>query len=406
MHLIVPPRIGANAPWPLLSVAGLCSLALLLILLIGNLRWAPPYFNYDVIGYVGTVYAYSDKNPEIIHRKTFDNLAKHAPPDEYQLITGTRCPQNASTALRRDIAGNPVHFVQQLPFYSVKPIYPGLMYLLDKAGIDPVPASQLISRTAYVGLGLVLFLWLLSSLPPLLALVVAGSMASISHVLELAYLSTPDALSSFCLTAALALLTEGGRKRISLLIFAFAVAIRPDNIVLLFWMALVVAYHFRRDYAWIAASVLLGLAIYLAETRLSGNYGWKTLFYYAFVQMLPEPAGFHSPLALADYLRIYASLLSPRKLYHSLVLFGLLNLLAILLHAGNQDPDRSFGSSGRLWFHLLLANTAYMVNHWLIFPGEKDRLFITSYLLILMALAKYVAALYRTDKAEPSTAPS
>jgi hypothetical protein len=38
------------------------------------------------------------------------------------------------------------------------------------------------------------------------------------------------------------------------------------------------------------------------------------------------------------------------------------------------------------WFHLLMVNSLFMLTHWLLFPGEKDRQFVASYLLILMAL--------------------
>jgi hypothetical protein len=43
------------------------------------------------------------------------------------------------------MAEHPNYFIQQLPFYSDKPLYPGLMFLMSLFGVNLVAASVLIS---------------------------------------------------------------------------------------------------------------------------------------------------------------------------------------------------------------------------------------------------------------------
>ena len=43
-------------------------------------------------------------------------------------------------------------FADQLPFYTVKPVYPALMSLLYRVGVNPVTASIAISATAYAAI--------------------------------------------------------------------------------------------------------------------------------------------------------------------------------------------------------------------------------------------------------------
>jgi len=228
-------------------------------------------------------------------------------------------------------------------------------------------------------IGLLLFIWASAGLRPLMAFVVTSLTASVSYMFDLARYSTPDALSTLVILAAFVLLIERGSIRSTLGLLTIAIAIRPDNILLLLIMALYIAIFDRRRLVWAIGYSLVGIALYLGETMWSGNYGWTTLFYHSFVERLSAPSGFISPLSLGGYLKIYFARAHPINQESSVLLFTLLNALAIVMYY------RQLGIGGP-WFLLLIVNSLFMLAHWLVFPGEKERQFVASYLLIIMAL--------------------
>ena len=57
----------------------------------------------------------------------------------------------------RAVASDPGALAQQIPFYSVKPLYPGLMHALGAVGVPLGLASVLISSVRFGLLGLLLF---------------------------------------------------------------------------------------------------------------------------------------------------------------------------------------------------------------------------------------------------------
>lgn len=57
----------------------------------------------------------------------------------------------------RAVASDPGALAQQIPFYSVKPLYPGLMHALGAVGVPLGLASVLISSVSFGLLGLLLF---------------------------------------------------------------------------------------------------------------------------------------------------------------------------------------------------------------------------------------------------------
>jgi hypothetical protein len=354
-----------------------------------NLWLARPFYNWDLLGYMGVAIAYTENTPEAIHAQTYSMAQTYIPQADYHQLTTLNSFQSA-------VAKEPQYFIQQLPFYSVKPLYPSLMFLMQGFGVNLVAASVLIVRTAYLGIGLLLFLWASAGLRPLLAFVVTSFMASVSYVVDLARYSTPDALSTLVILTVFALLIKQGGIHSALSLLTISIAIRPDNLLLLLSIALYIVIFDRHRRRWALGYSVLGIALYLAEVIWSGNYGWTTLFYHLFVEYMSAPAGFISPLTFSEYLKIYVLRVHPRFEGSSVILFALLNVLAIVMYY------RQFGRRSR-WLHLLIVNGLFMLAHWLVFPGEKERQLVASYLLILMALTNATNFLNREGAGEKLT---
>lgn len=356
----------------------LAALALLSIAVGVNLRLATPFYNWDLVGYIAAVYAYSEDDAQAIHRKTFQELKENLPERAYREITGP-------SRYRTEIARNPEYLAQQIPAYSVKPAYPALMLLLKKAGIDLVSASVLISKLSYLGIASVLFLWFCATLPPVHSSLITWVIISIPSVLDLARFSTPDALSTLLILISLALFMERRQTEPALVLMVVSLLARPDNLLLVVLMMLYVGIFQKDKRPWAVGCGVAGIALYLLVTRLSGNYGWQVLFYNTLVQRVLEPETFVPTLSLGDYLRIYLNEAHPDRIFAStkLIYFIPLNALALLIRFER-------GGWSDLRFQMLVVNSLFMLAHWLVLPSQIDRYLVASYIFILIVLVKAV----------------
>lgn len=373
---------------------------LFLLVLMANIYAAKPAYNWDLIGYVATAISYTENSPEVIHSKTYETVKQVVPQETFSLLTDLdpqvdRMSQRFSptdlihrahalrtTSYRAAIATTPTFLVQQIPLYSVKPIYPALMWTLNAAGVDLVTASVIISKASYFGIGILIFVWLSAYLSPLLSFGGAALLSSVVYLVRLSINSSPDALSSLFILAAMYLLVERKHAKGALVLLVISVGVRPDNILLLAPTALYVAIFQRGNLGWATACGLAGaMVVYFAETVLSGAYSWPTHFYFSFVEVLHEPANFTSPLTFKDYLKIYVFRAIPAHLDLGVIVFVFLAAFSALLRFKLVGPRD-------IYFHILIVIVLYMIAHFLAFPGEKERLFVAAYMMILMILTR------------------
>ena len=66
-------------------------------------------------------------------------------------------------------------------------------------------------------------------------------------------------------------------------IFIASILIRPENIIYAFIFLAFLAAIRRLALTSCAIGLCVAFGIYFAETRLSQNYGWATLFYFTFI---------------------------------------------------------------------------------------------------------------------------
>lgn len=366
-----PRWLGALRPRGLVAVL---LPALLLTVLGAYVHWARPLYNWDLLGYVGASLRSGGASAEEVHRRAFSLVREKVSAEKFTLMTD-------GNSYRRTVASDPTAFDQQLPYYTSKPAYVLLMRLGTAAGLHPVEASVVLSRIAYLILGMSLWWWLRTMVGPGLAFGAAVLAMALPVVLNLARLSTPDGLSVLVSLNALVLLVERQRLALGCGMLLLALTVRLDNIV---WMPLVAAYLAvsqprRWGYiaAWLGASALL----YVAIVQWSGFYGWRHLLYTNFVERLAYPAD--TPQALipwSRYARVLARALHPAHLPHNLALFALLGGLTL------WGRIRAFGLRDR-WAQLTLGCLAFMGVHFVLYPGE-DRFLVAAYLVVLLALVR------------------
>lgn len=341
-----------------------------------------PADNWDMVAYVAVALLDEGVPADRVHEMTYDVVKEAVPQAAYADLT----ERNDYCRL---VAGDAARFAEQLPFYTVKPVYPFLMSLLHRAGVGLVAASVAISAAAYAGICLLLYLWVARWLRPLVAVPLIALLALCPYLTPLAPLSTPDALSVFVLLAALFCLTEVISIPAGLALLALAILVRPENVIYAAivpaWLALVGRLRPLRA----AAAIAVMLALYLATTRWSGNYGWATLFYFTYVDHMIHLPRFVSPLGLGDYAMIYLRQVD-RAIFlpsEGLPLFLLVGF-GVLLLKWRQPPalrDR--------YLQLALLGLAFIAVRTLAFPGDAHRALVAPYLMLVVSFVQACAAL-------------
>ena len=361
----------------------------MLVLLLINIKWARPGYNWDLLAYVAVAYEFGGVDPAATHARSYETVRQAVPAAAYALLT-------ESTEYRAALVQQPDAFQQQLPGYRMKVAYPALMMVLQRAGVQPVETSLWISRAAYIGIGIVVFLWLGSFLPPAIALVTAYAISSISPVLHLAELATPDALSTLVLLVGSWLVFQRNRVRTGLAALVLSTFVRPDNLVFVIAVCVGVAMLQTQHRKFALVSTASAAIIAVSLTRLTGGASWSTLFEHAFVQKVLYQQGHQSTLSWADYIRVYLRESHPANLPPFLMLFGVLGGWLLWLR------HRCFGRDAMT--DVILVCAGYVALHWLVYPDD-DRFFVVAYLSILIALVRTSWELYGERKSRLREAP-
>jgi len=347
--------------------------------LVFNVLSAGVAYDWDLIPYVGTVNSFLEETPQAAHAKTFAEIRQRVPDAQYQYLTGVG---RIRDEFRSEVAGNAEVFAQQLPFYSVKPLYPFLMYLLSTFGVDLVLASVLIAEVAYLLIGGLLMYWLSRYYASLSAGVATYLLMSTPFVLALATFSGPDSLSAFLILLGLYLFVETPHQKTAHAILVASITARPDNIMLV-GLLMLYSFVFRKESRPLAVgTVAVALVLYQLQVTLSGNYGWSTLFYHSFIRFMAYPADDPFSLTFADYWGVIARESAPlmiAKTSYSFILFIVLNVFTLRL-----ESHGSYLYSAR--FQVLLVSLIYSCAHWFIFPGQKERYLAAFFLFTLVML--------------------
>jgi hypothetical protein len=374
---------GDDAPPRLAVRLGL--LGLTLAVAIVNLWRSPPFYNWDVLPYVAIARSHGGASPAEAHRDAYALAQATVPAKIYRGLVNDDPPYRAAVARDAEL------FAQVLPFYRVKPLFPFLLHLGERAGVDPVRGGVWLSRLAYLGIAVLLWWWCAPRLPTIVTAVCVPILLSSGFVLRLPCWFSPDALSTLAMLAATILIVEG-RARSGWLTMAAAVAVRPDNLIFLALFGVWTVWHRPQDRRAVAAAMAAGLVVQLVEARAAAGYGWKLLFHSAMVERLLRPADFEPSLDLSGYLAIYAKQLLPDVVSDVMMASMAIAVAAAVLHRRWSFPDAP-------WAGILTITPVYMLVHWLVHPLEKDRTLAFGYLVVVCGVLALTARRRRASAA-------
>ena len=331
-----------------------------------------PTFQPDVAVYANAALQRRGVTAEESHKVVFEALrAKFGAPVD-------NCP----TPFWKSMLANPKYFAEQIPFFSVKPLFVWLGGFLG-LWLGLINGFLAVSAISVFLLGAVVLVWVREPW------VAALFMLNIS-VLAIGRLGTPDALSTALVLAGLYCFHQS-RLSYGMPLLLVSILARPDNFVLML-VAMVALFLTKRISLPIAALWLLaGSAFVFFTHHTSGSYSWQVLMVNSHYP-IANPADVSIKYGLRDYLFDLA--IGLRSLPSSTQLF-------IWIAAGLA----AFRLIRESWTRWLLVVTAVAVFlRFLAFPISQDRYFVWSYLVSGVCLAQVCLALSSAQGLEGESA--
>jgi hypothetical protein len=337
-----------------------------------------PEYSWDLLGYIGSAVPSTDART--IHDVAFDAIRPFAAKKDIQV----------DNPYRVDVAANAYHFAEQMPFYSIKPVYVALIKGEHRLGMPFPRAAVAISSVSNFLLALLVWRWLSPYLagPPLAA---SCTLIMLSpNILELSRWATPDSLATLVAALGIYLILERDLYFWGCSFLIFDIWVRTDVLVLAGIVFLVLLLRGKLDFAQFASLCALSLGSYFAINYFSGNYGWPALFYNSFLGGLTTPGETILHFSRSAYLHqvvrgAYLWLISG-----SFALYLLLGGLAIWLNRTSLYSD------------MIAAVLAARAVSYGLYPNGDQR--YTAVLFVLIPVALVIAIRLSTLRTSTSTA--
>lgn len=358
-----------------------------------------PVQNWDMLGYSASAISIENSDPDYIHNYIYQGLKKYSTDKEYSQLTGGS-EQNYQKTMSLDADA----FSQQIPYYKIRIIFVALIFFLVKLGINIFLAGHIVSA-ALTCAGLLFFYYAYKRVVHPLLWVVVPFFFQILGVLDVAQMVTADSLAFFWVgLICFAFMHAYWRSLFILLVIS--VAVRTDMIV---FVALFIGYCLLlrpdlRYYAVICATVSAGT--YYGINTFMANYGWSTVFYFAFVSDMSttHPAELSSPgISMGQYISAVISNLEWFLYDPPVILFGIILFLHFALfwlthnNTSTSLLEVLFDIARTPVLVLTLLSLIYFVLHYLLFPALWARFFVGQYMIAALGLLSIMTTLIKRD---------
>lgn len=356
----------------------------LFIIAIALWCFKKPLYNWDMLPYIAIIVQTENKDINTIHSITYNTAKKEVPAQFYGQLTDT------SNIFRRKMAENAKEFSQQLPFYSVKPLYAGLIYLFYKAGFSLSLSTIVPSFFAYVLLALILFHWLKKYLNLFIAFTAGLFIMVSAPLLNVARTSTPDGISAFLLFSATYFIIERPKLLPAYIFLVLSIFTRIDNIIPSVCILSLVAFSSKSkikiSFGKYLFLLLLLVAAYCSVTICTGYlYGWNILFYPSFLQSMNLSHTMNSGFSLNDYIAlVYNHIIN--GLQYSYLLFFLFLLALVFRNCTSFQL-------GKMNFDCLFSLLIFfiIIIRFVLDPDISDRFYIAWYLSTIILFARSIS---------------
>lgn len=332
-----------------------------------------PTLNWDMLGYVGAVESHLYVDPNVIYSQAMEEVHKGITDEQFK---------NISTY--NPLSNNAKAFNQQLPFYKVKPLYNMGIWVLNKYyGMTMVDATYTLSVAGFILFGILCYFFRPVGMDPALwwLLVIWFAAFGAGPLCLIAGLSTPDML---CISFSLAGFLFWVYRRSAFwfgLCMIIAQLLRSDTMLLtLFLLALFTFDNSRMAPLSFPAALLIGwlsLVLYFIINYWAGDYGWRVLFHFKFIEKTAFPADQVPGFGWPKYLSILQNGVHHLALSKRAELLMLMSVVGTIYHIF-LPSDKSFYVRALWWVWLAMAARFAFFPAW----GETRYYYAYYYMMI------------------------
>ncbi len=333
-----------------------------------------PLANWDILGYVGAVFSYTEQNSEL-RKRSLEEIKKYISAEQYKSIT-------SGSYFRETVANDDRAFIEQIPAYSLKPLYVLLTGILGTIIGNIALASVLISSAGFFLMGTSLYLlrprglyeplWLIS----ILGLLYLGN----PRLTLLTKAATPDSLAAgFMLAGFWAYLCKP-QSIYPKALMSLAIMTRPDAVITtacLFPLMVKSSIDRILSIQQLVWSMAIPMTTYLLCNVLYPGFGFKKLIIHALKGPFPYPSSIDTSQFMPFYFSaLYNDFLSLMNLPR----FAFFLIASLLLFAFSRNHYAKL---------IVLAALGNAMMKIVLFPnfdgGYQERYLFLSYFLTLFA---------------------
>ena len=343
-----------------------------------------PVYNWDMIGYVGSVLASESNDAQQIHNQALEE------------VTAVTPEMFHATFLNNPLSNNTGNFIRQIPFYDIKPLYVTAVTMLHQLGASLAEATWLVSAFFFIILAVAIGLWRPTKAPHgvwLLAVIALMWLGNLP-MQRLAGYSTPDAMAiAFLMVGFMAWWRNRSLAGFTIACL-LAIFTRPDALITVLALTLFFTLFARKERLLsMPHGVAIGVTMigaYLALQNILGSVGWETLFYRGFINDNFDFTKATVTITWEQYWRALAWGLEHIISNPRILALTALSTVALFCHYHHRQKE---------WLWFLLMGWGTFAVRFALFPNWGDeRYHFFSYLLIMMASIELIAPLFTSYK--------
>jgi hypothetical protein len=351
------------------------------LFIIALFAYRRPHYNWDLLAYMALVLQQDNKDVNQIHFLTYQAAKQNIPAADYKhLIDG---------AYRKNLSENPTAFFNTLPFYAVKPLYIGMIYMFYKAGFSLPLCTVLPSIIFYMLIGFLIFYWLSKSIKTGWAFSASLIIMYSGFMVFMARLSTPDCMSAFFLLSAFYFILQKPVLKWSFLFLILSIFVRLDNfvaaILILTFLFVSPKSQLKADRKNYLVMIAIAIVCYFAVTiMMMRPFGWDASYYPSFALKMNLSHTSNSTFSFKAYSDLVISQIATVVVFYHFVFFLL--LLWLIVYPTFKWSRLSFVQA----FSIILISI--IACRFVLYPDLSDRFNIAYYVCFLIIfIQKYSA---------------
>ena len=343
-----------------------------------------PDQNWDILGYSASAISLENNDPAFIHNYIYGELQNYGTESERKkLMAGS----DYAATMHNDANA----FFQQIPYYKIRIIFVGLIYLFVTFGINIFTAGHIIAAAA-ASLGLIVYFYGFKDYIKSNFWIMIPFFYVLLGIFNAAQYVTADTLAFLWIgLISVAFI----RKHWTVYpLIALSVLMRTDLAVLVAIMLSYIFFFWPNSRLKASITAVLAGILYLSVNDFVGNYGWSTVFYYVFISNMTatHPEQF-SQFGISFQLYAYHVVSNLIWIFYEsefwLFIVFIFTQYLMFFHLTNscssyiekigkylKDPIIS----------LTLISATYVAIHYLLFPAMWTRFFLGQYMIGALGL--------------------